>query len=253
MRTHFVLLALALITRGEGLDTAKIEEVTGLKGTPNAEEGVYKVAKPRSDVRASVDGCSLPPFMGLTSWAAFQRGKKAPAMVTGDLVLFQDEVNPVMSVLFDAGLAVTALHNHFFFDEPKVSFMHISGEGSEEDLARGVRLALDEVAEIRAARPEPASRFADAAPPAKNAIDGAAIEGVLGVKGQAKDGMYRVVIGRTVRAACGCDMGKDMGVNTWAAFAGTQGDAIVNGDFAVLEGELDSVLRVLREHGVNIS
>lgn len=252
MRWVYAILPMAIVAGAEGLDTGKIEEVTGLKGTLNAEEGVFKVTKPRADVKVSVDGWSMPPFMGLISWAAFQTGKAAPAMVTGDLVLFQDEVNPVMSVLFDAGLTVTALHNHFFFDEPRVFFMHISGEGTEEALARGVRLSLDKVAEIRATRPDPAARFADAPPPSEKTIDGASIEGILGAKGQAKDGMYKVVIGRTVRAACGCDMGKDMGVNTWAAFAGTPEDAFVDGDFAVLEEELDAVLRALRTHDVNI-
>ncbi len=251
MREMCILLALGMFARGEGLDTAKIEEVTKLKGSLNAEEGVFKVTQPRSDVKVSVDGWEMPPFMGLTSWAAFQPGTKARAMVMGDLVLFQDEVNPVMSVLFDAGLTVTALHNHFFYDEPKVYFMHISGEGGEEDLAQGVRRALDKVAEVRSARAEPSHGFGSPAP-AKNEIDGKPLEEILGAKGQAKDGMFKVVIGRKVRAACGCDVGKDMGVNTWAAFAGAQEDAVVDGDFAVLEEELDLVLKALRSHDVNI-
>jgi len=104
------------------LDSAKIESATGLKGTLNEAEGVFKVTAPRSDVKVAVDGWQMPPFMGLTSWAAFTEGKKAEAMVMGDLVLFQDEVNPVMSAAFEHGLAVTALHNHFFYDEPKVYF-----------------------------------------------------------------------------------------------------------------------------------
>src|SRR5438309_367022 len=117
------------------LDTAKIEQLTGLKGTLNANEGVFKVSVPRNDVKIAVDGWTMPPFMGLTSWAAFTEGKQEEAMVMGDLVLFPDEVNPVMSAAFDGGLAVTALHNHFFFDEPKVYFMHIGGEGAVEKLA----------------------------------------------------------------------------------------------------------------------
>jgi len=91
-------------------------------------EGVFKVTAPRTDVKVRVDSWQMPPFMGLTSWAAFIPGKKAEAMVMGDLVLFPDEVNPVMSAAFEHGLAVTALHNHFFYDEPKVYFMHIGGE-----------------------------------------------------------------------------------------------------------------------------
>jgi len=91
-------------------------------------EGVFKVTAPRTDAKVRVDSWQMPPFMGLTSWAAFIPGKKAEAMVMGDLVLFPDEVNPVMSAAFEHGLAVTALHNHFFYDEPKVYFMHIAGE-----------------------------------------------------------------------------------------------------------------------------
>src|SRR5688572_1230951 len=120
------------------LDTAKIDEITGLKGTLNEAEGVFKVSQPRADVKVSVDGWQMPPFMGLTAWAAFTEGKQKAAMVMGDLVLFQDEVNPVMSVAFENGLNVTALHNHFFYDEPKVYFMHIGGEGTVEQLAKGV-------------------------------------------------------------------------------------------------------------------
>jgi hypothetical protein len=194
----------------------------------------------------------MPPFMGLTSWAGFTTGKKVEAMVMGDLVLMQDEVNPVMSAALDSGLSVTALHNHFFYDEPKVYFMHIGGEGSIEKLAAGVRAALDKVKEIRAAHPEIAKGFGKPFAPGNNGIDGAQLDPVLGSKGQAKDGMFKVVFGRMAKMDCGCDAGKEMGVNTWAAFAGTDQDAIVDGDFVVLESELQPVLKSLRHDGINI-
>src|SRR5205823_8208496 len=111
------------------LDTAKIEQIIGVKGALNTNEGVFKVTSPRNDVKVSVDGSTMPPFMGLASWAGFTEQTTDDVMVMGDTVLFQDEVNPVMSVALDNGLAVTALHNHFFYDEPKVYFMHISGMG----------------------------------------------------------------------------------------------------------------------------
>src|ERR1051325_10005405 len=148
--------AVILSSAGVEIDTVKIEQLTGLKGVLNESEGVFKVSAPRSDLKVSVDKWVMQPFMGLTSWAAFMKGMKADAMVMGDLVLFEDEVNPVMSAALDNGLAVTALHNHFFYDEPKVYFMHIGGEGSVEQLATGVRKALDKVKEIRAANPKPA-------------------------------------------------------------------------------------------------
>ena len=245
-------LVLTMSALAAPLDTAQIETGTGLKGTLNEAEGVFKVTAPRNDVKVSVDGWQMPPFMGLTSWAAFTEGKKAPAMVMGDLVLMQDEVNPVMSALFDAGLSVTALHNHFFYDEPKVYFMHIGGEGTADKLAAGVKVALDKVKEIRAGHPEIAKAFGKAFAPGSNAISGAEIDVVLGSKGQAKDGMFKVVVGRKAKMECGCDAGKDMGVNTWAAFAGTDQEALVDGDFVVLENELQAVLKSLRHDGINI-
>ena len=247
-----VFLASGACAVAAPLDTAKIETASGLKGTLNEAEGVFKITAPRSDVKVSVDSWQMPPFMGFTSWAAFTEGKKAPAMVMGDLVLMQDEVNPVMSALFDAGLSVTALHNHFFYDEPKVYFMHIGGEGTADKLAAGVKTALDKVKEIRAGHPEIAKAFGKPFAPGSNAISGAEIDAVLGSKGQAKDGMFKVVVGRKAKMECGCDAGKDMGVNTWAAFAGTDQEALVDGDFVVLENELQAVLKSLRHDGINI-
>jgi hypothetical protein len=233
-----------------GLPTNRIDELTGLKGKWNADEGVYKVSSPRADVKVSVDNWQMPPFMGLTSWAAFTSGKEKDAMVMGDLVLLQDEVNPVMTAAFENGLAVTALHNHFFYDEPKVFFMHIGGEGPAETLAKGVKAALDKVKEIRSGNPTPPRTFGKAMP-AQNAISPERVTAVLG-KGEAKDGMFKVVIGRKAKMDCGCEVGKEMGVNTWAAFAGTDDNAVVDGDFVVLESELQPVLKSLRKSGINI-
>src|SRR5437868_4213961 len=135
------------------LNFARIDELTGLKGKLNEKEGVYKVTFPRADVPVSVDGWKMPPFMGLGTWAAFTKGAHTEAMVMGDTVLFEDEVNPVMSVALDNRLTVTALHNHFFFDNPKVYFMHISGEGKAEELASAIRKVYDEIKKIRVAAP----------------------------------------------------------------------------------------------------
>ena len=245
-------LALSALPAIAALNTNRIEQLTGLKGAWSAAEGVFKVTAPRNDLPVSVDGWKMPPFMGLTSWAGFIEGKKAEAMVAGDLVLFEDEVNAVMSALFEAGVGVTALHNHFFFDEPKVYFMHIGGEGTLEKLAGGVKAALAKQKEIRAARPPPTRLFGTAFAPGTNSITGKTIDDFLGTKGQAKDGMFKAVIGRSAKMPCGCEMTKEMGVNTWAAFAGTDDNAVVDGDFAVLENELQPVLKTLRREGINI-
>ncbi len=248
----FLVCAVLAQAGAAELDTAKIDSITGLQGKLNARQGVYKITQPRTDLKIKVDQWEMPPFMGLTSWAAFQAGKEDHAMLMGDLVLMQDEVNPVMSAAFDNGLEVTALHNHFFYDQPRVCFMHIGGEGSVEQLARGVRAALDAVKKVRAANPQPAESFGAGPLPAKNSINPQPLEKILATKGEAKDGMFKAVFGRTVKMADETTVGNDMGVNTWAAFAGTDDNALVDGDFVVLEDELQPVLKSLRKAGINI-
>jgi hypothetical protein len=248
----FLLAAAAAVGSAAPLDTARIDQITDLKGALNQREGVYKVSLPRADLKISVDKWQMPPFMGLTSWAAFQPGMKENAMVMGDLVLMQDEVNPVMSAALNNGLEVTALHNHFLYDEPKVYFMHIAGEGRVDQLATGVRKALDKIKEVRAVNPQPAASFAAVALPAESSISPKPLETILGVTGQTNNGMFKAVFGRTAKMPCGCEVGKEMGVSTWAAFAGADDNALVDGDFAMTENELQTILKTLRAEGVNI-
>jgi uncharacterized protein DUF1259 len=244
----------AAIRLSAPIDDHAVIMATGVDKVDKSPDGTVKASFPRKDVDVAVDGWKMPPFMGLTSWAAFSAGKAevAEAMVMGDLVLFEDEVNPVMSVLFENGVDVTALHNHFFFDAPKVYFMHIGGEGSVAALGKGVRLAMGKVAEIRKRAPKPSTKSSAPALPAKSTIDGGPIENTLGVKGVASDGMFKATMGRQTNASCGCPVGKAMGVNTWAAFAGANDNAVVDGDFAVSEQELAPVLKALRAGGIDI-
>ena len=247
-----VTLLLALQSAfGADLDTAKIDEITGLNGKLNEKEGAYKVTFPRADVAVSVDGWKMAPFMGLGTWASFRRGAHKEAMVMGDTVLFQDEVNPVMSVALDNGLAVTALHNHFFFDQPKVYFMHISGEGALTEMAGAVRKVYDKIKEIRAAQPQPQDTFGVPALPDKSAISGEPLNAIFGIGGDVNNGMVKFTIGRPAKMH-GTDIDNTMGVNTWAAFAGTDDNAVVDGDFAVTEDELQRALKKLRAANINI-
>src|SRR5438445_5504666 len=153
-----VFAALLCASVAAGLETARIDELTGLKGKMNEKEGVYRVTFPRDDVKIVVDGWTMPPFMGLGTWAAFTEIKNG-AMVMGDTVLFEDEVNAAMTAALDNGLSVTALHNHFFFDKPKVFFMHIEGEGSVDQLAGAVMKMYDAIKAIRGPDPKPAESF----------------------------------------------------------------------------------------------
>ena len=244
-------LATSLSAAVSDAQKSTIDKITGVKGAYTAEEDVYRVNFPRADVKVAVEGRSMHPFLGLTSWAAFTPHSQTELMVMGDLVLFEDEVNPVMSAALDNGLDVTALHNHFFFDSPRVMFMHIGGSGTAERMATAVARAMDQMKEIRKANPQPTSKFSGPAVPETNSITASAIDGILGVKGQSNAGMYKVAIGRKATMH-GKPVGNQMGVNTWAAFAGTDDAAFVDGDFAMLESELQPVLKALRKAGINI-
>jgi hypothetical protein len=231
-------------------DTARLEQTTGMKGKLDAEEGVLRLSKPRKDVPVHVGQWQVPPFMGVGSWAAFTKAADGQTMLMGDNALFEDEVNAAMSAALDNGLQVTALHNHFFFDQPKVYFMHISGMGDASQLAQGVRKLEDAVEGVRSKHHLPSVTFGPAVPMPSH-ISGEPLERILAHKGEASDGMFKVTIGRKT-SVHGDTMRNQMGVNTWAGFAGTDDNAVVDGDFAILESELQPVLKSLRGAGINI-
>jgi len=232
------------------LDGAKIDQITGLKGKVSEKENVYKVTWPRSDVKVSVDGWTMPPFMGLGTWAAFTETKDG-AMVMGDTVLFEDEVNAAMTAALDNGLNVTALHNHFFFDHPKVFFMHIEGEGGVDQLASAIRKVYDAVKQVRSANAQPKDSFGEKSLPEKNSINAVPLNEIFQAQGEAKDGMVKVTFGRPATMH-GTKIDNTMGVNTWAAFAGSDDNAVVDGDFAVTEDELQPVLKSLVKNNIHI-
>jgi Domain of Unknown Function (DUF1259) len=245
------LLCNGAITLGESsgptLDTAALERLTGAKGTLDEKEGVFKVSVPRKDLSVTVAGVRMTPPMGLTSWAAFKRSGKDD-MVMGDLVMLEDQVSPVMGAALDSGLEVTALHNHFIGDSPRVMFMHIGGMGPEQELAAAVGKVFAKISETSGGKGEKPEAQID---PARSSLDPAKLDSALGLKGEYKDGVYKFVVGRTTHMH-DVAIGNQMGVNTWGAFAGSDDKAIIDGDFAMHESELQNVLKTLHKAGINV-
>jgi len=229
------------------LNTAKIEQLTGIKGELNEKEGVFIVRVPRTDLQVTAAGVKMNPAMGLTSYAAFMNAD-GKTMMMGDTTMLEDQVNPVMSVALDNGLEVTALHNHFFWDTPKVMFMHIGGMGDEEKLASAVGKVFAKIKETSGGKGQIPKADLD---PAKTSLDPKNIDSIMGMKGQLASGVYKITIGRTTKMG-GHEVGNAMGINTWAAFVGSDQQAVVDGDFVMLEQELQSVLKALRGAGINV-
>jgi hypothetical protein len=246
--TVLILANTPLSNAAQGkLDTTKIEQLTGVKGEMNEKEGVFTVRAPRTDLQVTTAGVKMNPAMGLTSYAAFMKaGDKT--MIMGDTTLLEDQVNPVMSVALDSGLEVTALHNHFFWDSPKVMFMHIGGMGDEEKLASAVGKVFAKIKETSGGKGEIPKADLD---PVNTSLEPKNIENIMGMKGQLASGVYKITIGRTTKMG-GHVVGNAMGINTWAAFVGSDQQAVVDGDFVMLENELQPVLKALRGAGINV-
>jgi hypothetical protein len=230
-----------------GLNSNQIEHLTGAKGQADPMENVFKVSVPRDDLVVVIAGVKMVPAMGMTSWAAFKPvGKQV--MVMGDMVLTEDQVNPVMSVALDNGLAVTALHNHFFWESPRLMFMHIEGVGKEADLAKAVGKIFAEIKTTSTAKDIMPKADID---PAHTNLDPQKIDQILEVKGTFAKGVYKATLGRTTKME-GHSIGNTMGINTWAAFVGSDDQAAVDGDFAMHESEVQSVLKALRKGNINV-
>jgi hypothetical protein len=245
LTTTLFLISLSQASEA-AMDTGAIERLTGAKGGFDEKESVFKVSVPRKDLSVTIAGVKMTPPMGLTSWAAFKNDGKED-MVMGDMVMTEDQVWPVMSAALDNGLQVTALHNHFIWDSPRIMFMHIGGMGPEQELATAVGKVFATIHET-AGKNERIDAQID---PAHSSLDAAKLDSALGLKGQYKDGVYKFVVGRTTRMH-DITIGNQMGVNTWGTFAGSDDKAVVDGDFAMHESELQDVLKTLRKAGINI-
>jgi len=189
---------------------------------------------PRNDVSVTVAKVPTPTPFGFGGWVAMTKGTGGMDVMMGDLVLTQDEVNPVMAALLDNGIEVTALHNHFLWDEPRMFYLHVHAHGKPADLARQVKPALDLIGK-GAARPA-----ATAPAAASTTIDTAKLAQIVGTPGEQSGAVYKITIGRDdlKLTEMGAPINARMGLNTWAAFVGTNENAAVAGDVAMLVKEV---------------
>jgi len=212
---------------------------------------VLKINIPRKDLNVVVDGVATPTPFGFGGWLGMTKGDGGMEVMMGDLVLTEDEVNPVMSALLDNGLEVTALHNHFFYENPRVFYMHVMGHGKAADLAMKAKPALDLIGHV------PARHASSAAPVATlqaGTIDTAKITKIVGREGEQLGSVYKITVGRDdlQLKEMGATINARMGLNTWASFVGSDERAAIAGDVAMLEPEVTPVLKTLRSHGLEV-
>jgi hypothetical protein len=223
------------------------------------KDNVLRVNIPRNDLHVVIDGIATPTPFGFGGWLALTKGTGGMDVMMGDLVLTEDEVNPVMSVLLTNGLDVTALHNHFFFDTPRIYYMHVHGHGSAADLAAKVKpaLGLIGIAATGVRRGGPSGL--PSGPPANGreitgALDSTALARIVGYQGEQNGAVYKITIGRPdiPLKDRGAAINSRMGLNTWAAFYGSDSDAVIAGDVAMLDYEVTPVLKALRANGIDV-
>jgi hypothetical protein len=249
------LLASAVVSAQEmPADYKQVLTTLGKQG--DFKDQVLKVNIPRNDVTVTVAGVKTPTPFGFGGWVAMTKGTGDMQVLMGDLVLLQEEVNPVMTALLDRGLDVTALHNHFFFDEPRMFYMHVHGHGTAADLAAKLKPAIDMIGHVPGARGVSGTTGAapGAAAPAAPQIDAAKIARIAGHQGEQNGAVYKITIGRDDLKVTemGASINARMGLNTWAAFTGTDANAAIAGDVAMLESEVTPVLKALRKNGLDV-
>ena len=218
--------------------------LTALGKAGDFKDNVLKVNIPRNDVKVTVAGLDTPTPFGFGGWIAFTKASDGSQVMMGDLVLLENEVNPVMSAVLQNGLDVTALHNHFFHDEPRMFYMHVHGHGSAADLARRIKPAIDLIGKDRSAVPQTST----------NQLDGAKLAQIVGHAGEQTGAVYKITIGRDdlKMTEMGAPINARMGLNTWAAFTGSNEKAAIAGDVAMLESEVTPVLKALRQNGLEV-
>ncbi len=227
-----------------GADFKDVEKALGVTG--QTQEGVTVFSFPRHDLKIKVGSDPVPIPLGFGSWTAWKE-MGTEVMVMGDLVLLQKEINPVISALAEANVSVTALHNHFLREAPRIMYMHIYGMGQAAQMALGIRNAID-----KTATPKPTPAATGASLPALP-LDTKSLEQIIGHPGKAGGGVFKITIGRPGVKMDGVEMTASMGLNTWAAFAGTNERAHVAGDVAMTAKEVNPVIRALRRGGIEIT
>ena len=209
--------------------------------------GVYRVSLPRTDLKVTLDGVALKPGFALGSWLAFApEGDKA--MVMGDLVMTQDEINPVMKKLEDSGIEVTALHNHLLRAEPATMYMHVMGHGDPVQLAQQLHAAL-------ALSKTPFETPTGASQQPKMDLDAASIDKIMGAKGKANGGVLSYGIPRADKIsdegmAVPPPMGSAIGINFQPTGGGK---AAITGDFVLTAKEVNPVAKALRDNGIEVT
>ena len=255
MSKSTVLMAVLAISQTVAAQTVPAEYDAVLKALGKQgdfKSNVLKINIPRNDIKATIDGISTPTPFGFGGWLAMTKGKGGEEVMMGDLVLLEDEVNPVMSALLDNGLEVTALHNHFFFENPRIFFMHVHGHGQAADLARMAKPALDLIGH---GTPQHGSTVTGGhSQVIAGPLDVPAIARITGHEGEQSGQVYKITVGRDDLhiTDMGAVMNARMGLNTWAAFYGSDANAEVAGDVAMLDREITPVLKALRSHGLNV-
>jgi hypothetical protein len=249
----FVLPTSAFAQAAVPADYQAVLTTLGKQG--DFKENVLRVNIPRNDLHVVVDGVATPTPFGFGGWLALTKETGGMDVMMGDLVLTEDEVNPVMSALLTNGLDVTALHNHFFFETPRIYYMHVHGHGSAADLASKVKPALGLIGVNSVA----GRRGGSSGPPVNGReitgpLDSAALARIVGYQGEQNGAVYKITIGRpdiTLKDK-GAAISSRMGLNTWAAFYGNNSDAVMAGDVAMLDYEVTPVLRALRANGIDV-